>query len=103
MSTAIARTNGAAPAPLAGPQPQLPIELAPILTLLEKLTTALLQQPQPVQPREQGTVYITLQEASDYLGLTVGFLEKLIREGKLKKLKDRHVKVKKADLDKLEL
>ena len=104
MSTAIARTNGAAPAPASfpAPQPQLPLELAPILTLLEKLTT-LVSQPAPPPQKQELPVWVTLEQASEYLGLTVAYLDRLRREGKLKWLKDRHVKVRKADLDKLEL
>lgn len=45
--------------------------------------------------------FITLAEASQYVGLTQAYLRRLIDEGKLEAVRDVHIKVRRGDLDKL--
>ena len=46
--------------------------------------------------------WITLPEAAEHTGLSVGFLRRLITAGKLRAVRDRAIKVKRSDLDNLE-
>jgi excisionase family DNA binding protein len=43
-------------------------------------------------------MFLTLQEAADFTGLTRTFIERLIAEGKLPAIRDRFVKVRRTDL-----
>jgi helix-turn-helix protein len=46
--------------------------------------------------------WLTLPEASQHCGLSVGYLRRLITTGKLKAIKDRSLKVRRSDLDNLD-
>jgi hypothetical protein len=45
---------------------------------------------------------VTLEQASELSGLSIGFLRRLVREKKLRGIRDRLVKVLRADVDALE-
>ena len=49
----------------------------------------------------QPKLFLTLREASAVSGLTVAYLKRLIESGKLKHVRDRGMKVRRADLQKL--
>jgi len=67
----------------------------------EKLASA--TQPQPQQPvRPVPRPWMTIQEASDYSGLSKACLRRLVKEGTLNGILDRSTKVRKVDLDNLD-
>ena len=80
----------------------LPPEFAPLLAIIEKLAVVLDSTP-ALQPAEKSlAVWVTLDQAAEYLGLSRTFLERLVKDRKLRAVKDRSIKVRKADLDALE-
>ena len=77
----------------------IPKEIAPVMAVLEKLTYLLTERTEPAAP--QLAVWVTLDQASDYLGLSRTLLERMVKDKKLVAIKDRSIKVRKADLDSL--
>ena len=82
----------------------LPPELAPILAIVEKLAVLLSERAEaPAATTAPVPAWVTLEQASELSGLSVGLLRRLSREGKLKSIRDVRTKVRRADVEGLEL
>lgn len=101
-AVAAAAENGAASvATLATPE-EAPVthgELAALVAIMERLVER--QAPAPAAPI--AAAWVTLQQASELSGLSEGLLRRLVREGKLRGIRDRFVKVRRAEVEALEL
>lgn len=53
-------------------------------------------------PQRPATPWLTLPDASEYTGLSVAYLRRVIKAGKLPWIRDRAIKVRRADLDNLD-
>lgn len=81
-------------------------ELAALVAIVERLV----DRQQPVAPPAAAT-WVTLQQASEMLGLSDSLLRRLVREGKLRGLYDRGgckggngvLKMRRADVEGLDL
>ena len=81
----------------------LPPELAPILAIFEKLAVLLSERAEAPSASSPLPAWVTLEQASELSGLSVGLLRRLSREGKLKSIRDVRTKVRRADVEGLEL
>jgi excisionase family DNA binding protein len=76
------------------PEPTLGVALA--FTAIEKVAERL-----AIRGPERWKPWMTIAEASEYSGLSESFLRRLVRESQLPSVRDRAVKVRRADLDNL--
>lgn len=90
--------------------PQLPVrrtfpvnrQLAGFALMLAQSMAVTMRKWQPV-PVSAPKPFLTLREASQYSGLSVALLERLIQMKKLKSFWDGVVKVSRCDLDRLDV
>jgi excisionase family DNA binding protein len=83
-----------------GEHPSAPRALTQLATFAEALIAAVRANG---EPQARPKAWLGLQEASEYLGLTEGFLRRLARAGKLPSVRDgrQGTKVRRIDLDNL--
>lgn len=69
--------------------------------LLDRVGSAVESWLAETRPPVPPALYLTLPQASAYTGLTVALLRRLVKAGKLAAIRDRAVKVRRADLENL--
>jgi hypothetical protein len=73
-----------------------------IPALLDRVAGAVEWWMAETRPAPHIALYLTLPQASAYTGLTVAMLRRLIRTGRLASIRDRALKVRRVELDKLD-
>jgi hypothetical protein len=76
----------------------VPAELQPFVALFERL--ALLLSDRPPQA-VQTSIWIPIEQAAEYSGLSVGLLRRLVASERLVGIRDQTIKVRKSDLEQL--
>ena len=85
------REESAAPAPRPGPRPQE--DMGWLIEAVRELNVA--------YPPPSLKLYLTLEEASQFSGLSCNYLEKLVQEERLTAVDDDGLKIRRADLERL--
>lgn len=80
----------------------MPPGLATALRFIDQLAT-IAQRPRLDPPVPAATPWMTIDQAAAYTGLSVTFLRRLVRSGELPSVRDRSTKVRRTDLDNLDI
>jgi excisionase family DNA binding protein len=90
------------PAAVATRQPDgIPPALAAVLGLFEKLAGMAVRSRQELAA-PAGAIWLTIPQAAAVSGLSQPFLRRCVKRGELRAVRDRAVKVRRADLDNLD-
>ncbi len=80
----------------------VPSQMAALLALAGFGAQSLMRQAALEAMSRPQPTWLTLREASQHCGLSVGFLRRLVQKGKLPFFQDGSIKVRRSDLDKLD-
>lgn len=94
-TSAIAPISTSALAPTAAPD--IPPALAAVLSLIDRLAQ-MAQRPRPEPLQAPEPLWMTIDQAAAFTGLSASLLRRLAKSGKLHAIRDRAIKFRRADL-----